>query len=52
MLAFADDGANYEPEEVAILLLAMVCSMRVKAGLERPPLSRMRRTVNHQLMGN
>ena len=46
LLAVADDEANYELEKVAILLLAMVCSMRKEVHLERPPLSRVRRTID------
>ena len=46
LLAVSEDEADDELEEVAILVLAMVCSMREDMRLNRPPLSRVRRTID------
>ena len=51
LLAVSEDGADDELEEVAILVLAMVCSMREVVRLERPRLSRVRDTID-QLTDN
>ena len=51
LLAVSEDEAYDELEKVAILVLAMVCSMRKEVRLERSPLSRVRRTID-QLTDN
>ena len=52
LLAVSEDEADDELEEVVILVLTMiVCSMREEVRLERPPISRVRRTID-QLTDN
>ena len=53
LLAVSKNEADYELEEVAILVLAVtvVCSMREEMRLERSPRSRVRRTID-QLTDN
>ena len=51
LLAVSEDKADDELEEMSILVLAVVCSMREEMQLERPPLSRVRRPID-QLTDN
>ena len=51
VIAVSEHEADDELEESAILVLAVVCSMREEVRLERPPLSRVRRTID-QLTDN
>ena len=45
-LAVSEDEANFELEEVAILVLAMMCFMSENVRLERRPFPRVRRTID------
>ena len=51
LVVVSEDKADDELEEVAILVLAMICSMREEVRLKCPLLSRMRRTID-QLTDN